>query len=307
TIGAAGTRPEELSGIFLAGGSSRIPLVQRMVAERFGSNVQMIDEPKTVVARGAAVADQADVEAMATHMTASSARPAVTPTDTASTATAPPAAKDEPRRRELPVLTGRALAAAAAVAILAAAGIAYGVTRPSGKHPAAASTTVSQPATTVSRTPTTIGSVGGGTTPYLGIAVAATGGPVKGKSGQQLTVSDPNGTVVPLTGVEVTAVADQIRVGGANRPSPASAAGIQAGDIIWGVSQVTSSQYTTVVSGTTVSSFMREYATTGATDAVYIYFYEPSTGINHSSDPVQLHPAAVSQVAAANINCVRSC
>jgi len=67
TIADAGKTPDELIGIYIAGGSSRIPLVQRMVTERFGPKVQMLDEPKTVVARGAALADDDELGGLATH------------------------------------------------------------------------------------------------------------------------------------------------------------------------------------------------------------------------------------------------
>jgi actin-like ATPase involved in cell morphogenesis len=67
TIRDAGVDVDDLAGIYLAGGSSRIPLVQRMVTERFGPKVQMLDEPKTVVARGAALASDEEMGEFATH------------------------------------------------------------------------------------------------------------------------------------------------------------------------------------------------------------------------------------------------
>jgi molecular chaperone DnaK (HSP70) len=67
TITDSGTTVDALAGIYLAGGSSRIPLVQRMVTERFGPKVQMLDEPKTVVARGAAMAESDELGDLATH------------------------------------------------------------------------------------------------------------------------------------------------------------------------------------------------------------------------------------------------
>jgi actin-like ATPase involved in cell morphogenesis len=67
TLEDAGTPVESLAGVYLAGGSSRVPLVQRLVAERFGGSVQMLDEPKTVVARGAALTAADEVGALATH------------------------------------------------------------------------------------------------------------------------------------------------------------------------------------------------------------------------------------------------
>ncbi|MGH3863154.1 Hsp70 family protein, partial [Actinokineospora sp.] len=53
TIREAGLAPQQLSGIFLVGGSSRIPLVARLVAERTGMVPVTLDQPETVVARGA--------------------------------------------------------------------------------------------------------------------------------------------------------------------------------------------------------------------------------------------------------------
>ncbi|CRK59980.1 Chaperone protein HscA [Alloactinosynnema sp. L-07] len=53
TVRAAGLAPRQLSGIFLVGGSSRIPLVARLVAERTGVVPVTLDQPETVVARGA--------------------------------------------------------------------------------------------------------------------------------------------------------------------------------------------------------------------------------------------------------------
>lgn len=52
-ISEAGLRPEQLSGIFLVGGSSRIPMVGRLVHEQLGVVPTTLDQPETVVARGA--------------------------------------------------------------------------------------------------------------------------------------------------------------------------------------------------------------------------------------------------------------
>ncbi|MDV6013091.1 type VII secretion-associated protein [Haloechinothrix sp. LS1_15] len=49
----AGLRPQQLVGIFLVGGSSRIPLISRLVHERLGIVPTTLDQPETVVARGA--------------------------------------------------------------------------------------------------------------------------------------------------------------------------------------------------------------------------------------------------------------
>lgn len=53
TIEAAGLRPRQLTAIFLVGGSSRVPLVSRLVHERTGVIPTTLDQPETVVARGA--------------------------------------------------------------------------------------------------------------------------------------------------------------------------------------------------------------------------------------------------------------
>lgn len=52
-IEEAGLRPQQLTGIFLVGGSSRIPMIARLVHERLGIVPTTLDQPETVVARGA--------------------------------------------------------------------------------------------------------------------------------------------------------------------------------------------------------------------------------------------------------------
>ena len=54
TVIDAGLRIDDLAAVFLVGGSSRMPLVATLVGERFGSRVVTRDEPKGVVALGAA-------------------------------------------------------------------------------------------------------------------------------------------------------------------------------------------------------------------------------------------------------------
>jgi molecular chaperone DnaK len=52
---AAGLRPTQLDNVILVGGSTRIPLLQRMVAEYFGRNPLSSIDPDLVVAQGAAL------------------------------------------------------------------------------------------------------------------------------------------------------------------------------------------------------------------------------------------------------------
>jgi len=59
TIAAAGIEPKELRAFYLAGGSSRMPLVARLLSERFGRVPDTREDPKSVVSLGAAQAVQA--------------------------------------------------------------------------------------------------------------------------------------------------------------------------------------------------------------------------------------------------------
>ncbi|MGB5545711.1 MAG: Hsp70 family protein, partial [Polyangiales bacterium] len=52
---AAGLRPTQLDNVILVGGSTRIPLLQRMVAEYFGREPMVNIDPDLVVAQGAAL------------------------------------------------------------------------------------------------------------------------------------------------------------------------------------------------------------------------------------------------------------
>jgi molecular chaperone DnaK (HSP70) len=54
TIERAGVEPADLAAIYLVGGASRIPMVSRLIAERFGELPATYDDPKSVVVLGAA-------------------------------------------------------------------------------------------------------------------------------------------------------------------------------------------------------------------------------------------------------------
>ncbi|MFD8530341.1 Hsp70 family protein [Streptosporangium canum] len=54
TIRGSGIGEEELGAVFMTGGASRMPLVQKVVRERLGDRVRTYDDPKIVVAYGAA-------------------------------------------------------------------------------------------------------------------------------------------------------------------------------------------------------------------------------------------------------------
>jgi type VII secretion-associated protein (TIGR03931 family) len=61
-IEEAGLRPQQLTAIFLVGGSSRIPMISRLVHERTGVVPTTLDQPETVVARGALLAIRPEPE-----------------------------------------------------------------------------------------------------------------------------------------------------------------------------------------------------------------------------------------------------
>jgi actin-like ATPase involved in cell morphogenesis len=53
TLDAAQVKPADLDGIYLAGGSSRVELVGRLIHQRLGIAPRLVGDPKTVVIRGA--------------------------------------------------------------------------------------------------------------------------------------------------------------------------------------------------------------------------------------------------------------
>ncbi|WP_328614692.1 Hsp70 family protein [Amycolatopsis sp. NBC_00355] len=53
TLRSSGTAPDRLAGIYLVGGSSRLPLVGAMIAEKLGVVPGSLDQPETAVALGA--------------------------------------------------------------------------------------------------------------------------------------------------------------------------------------------------------------------------------------------------------------
>ncbi|TCP55154.1 Hsp70 protein [Tamaricihabitans halophyticus] len=53
TVRSTGTTPDQLAGIYLVGGSSRIPLVASLIGEQLGVVPTSLDQPETAVALGA--------------------------------------------------------------------------------------------------------------------------------------------------------------------------------------------------------------------------------------------------------------
>ncbi|NKQ56331.1 type VII secretion-associated protein [Amycolatopsis sp. K13G38] len=148
-IEEAGLRPKQLSAIFLVGGSSRIPMISRLIHERTGVVPTTLDQPETVVARGALLAVRTELERTApprppvrrpvpdqrTEIVRPPARPAPVPHQQFAgrpsggpprppappPVSAPhgmPAAEPSPRkRRKLPWLIGGAVVVIAAVVV----------------------------------------------------------------------------------------------------------------------------------------------------------------------------------------------
>lgn len=55
TIAAAGLSPQQLTGIYLVGGATRMPLVAQLIAERLGVVPTAVESPETSVAMGALI------------------------------------------------------------------------------------------------------------------------------------------------------------------------------------------------------------------------------------------------------------
>jgi molecular chaperone DnaK len=121
TIREAGLKPVELAGIFLVGGSSRIPLVSQLVHRRCGVMPTSLDQPETVVARGAlrAVAGGGeDTGAMGRRPLQPQPRQPLVPPPRPRPALPPTPAVATSKRRSALLLTGAAALAAAVATVL---------------------------------------------------------------------------------------------------------------------------------------------------------------------------------------------
>ncbi|MFL6121941.1 type VII secretion-associated protein [Actinophytocola sp.] len=128
TIREAGLRPTDLAGIFLVGGSSRIPLVSQLVHKHCGVMPTSLDQPETVVARGAlrAVAGSGESTGDLTVPETARApvsrplppRPRLAPPPRPLPALPPTPAVGNTKRRSALLLTGAATLAAAIAIVL---------------------------------------------------------------------------------------------------------------------------------------------------------------------------------------------
>jgi len=75
TVAAAGAKPADLSGLYLTGGSSRIPAIASRLATDLGVPPQLRDDPKAVVALGALAAAAAAPSTATVRPATASAEP----------------------------------------------------------------------------------------------------------------------------------------------------------------------------------------------------------------------------------------
>jgi molecular chaperone DnaK len=147
TIRRCGLVPAQLAGLFLVGGSSRIPLASHLLHARLGIPPTVLEQPETAVAEGALHTDAAP----RISPRVSQALDRLTPAAPAVPAAPAPAAPTPPSR----TLRRTGLAIAAAV-LVAAVGITLPITQP--WHQAAGQTTgtptPSAPASAAVRCPT---------------------------------------------------------------------------------------------------------------------------------------------------------
>ncbi|MFD7653035.1 type VII secretion-associated protein [Actinosynnema sp. NPDC059797] len=139
----AGLDPRELAGVFLVGGSSRIPLVARLVLEQSGVVPTSIDQPETVVARGAlravvvdplrtgALPPREDVTQRITDDSTRKLTRRITPPPAAFPANFPPPPPPAPRKSRAPLVVVGALVVLAAIG----GSVAYALTRGEGGTP----------------------------------------------------------------------------------------------------------------------------------------------------------------------------
>lgn len=145
TVRAAGLEPSGLAAIYLAGGSSRIPLVGQVIQQRLGQTPESWDDPKAVTVLGAA---RLPTEAAAATTVAATTQartrefPLVSsprPPAAAAPLGRPPPAPPPERRRDRSGL----IAALIVLGVVALAGIAAGALAAAGVFTSSSSTTTS--------------------------------------------------------------------------------------------------------------------------------------------------------------------
>ncbi|GAB3997418.1 hypothetical protein GCM10029992_20250 [Glycomyces albus] len=97
-LSLTGRAPEQLAGLFLVGGSSRMPLVSKVLHEELGIAPAVLEQPELPVSEGAAVA----VAGPAPLTPPNGAAPPASPPQQPTAPSRPPASRRTPRRRRPP-------------------------------------------------------------------------------------------------------------------------------------------------------------------------------------------------------------
>ena len=181
TVRAAGLAPDRLAGIYLVGGSSRIPLVAAMIAEQMRIVPTNLDQPETAVALGALHVLQEGTSLRTEAMPEERTTHIAPPPRPAAPAQRPPAAPPPVTRLPMASPTGpqvrpvaaqtapqsvaptgtkrfKLLIGAVVVAVVAAVGIVIAVSNSGGSQAAPPTTTTerrSEETTTTTTRPTT--------------------------------------------------------------------------------------------------------------------------------------------------------
>jgi hypothetical protein len=108
TLASSGLSPDRLAGLFLVGGSSRIPLIATLLHRRLGIAPTVIEQPELVVAQGA-------LSAAPARSSVEAAAPVPVPDSPAPRTATPPPARPRRRRWVARAAAGATIAVAAAV------------------------------------------------------------------------------------------------------------------------------------------------------------------------------------------------
>jgi actin-like ATPase involved in cell morphogenesis len=160
-ISDAGVAAAEIDGVFLVGGSSRIPLAATMLHRALGIAPTVLDQPELVVAEGAVRVPAAQAGARGATGTALVAAAATGPGAVTGPGPDPGSGASPGSGRRRPRRRAALLAAAATVLIVAGAGVAYSAwpgPRPRG-GPSSAGTPGGSPAASLSPSPAPSGAL----------------------------------------------------------------------------------------------------------------------------------------------------
>ncbi|MGI5240909.1 Hsp70 family protein [Dactylosporangium sp. CA-139066] len=215
TLRTAGVRHEEIAGVFLVGGSSRIPLVASLLHRALRIAPTVIDQPELVVAIGSLHAEARPAPAAAAASTVEAAPPAAKAAPPAAKA-APPAAKAAP-----PAVEQATTEAASAAAVLARAAV------PTVPEPVTVST-MPEPVTDPAQSEPVTAPVAAEPTPGRSAEPAGPTGEGHGRA--RLTRADVEPAAPEATGTEPAEHAGPPTAEPATTPATAEPAGTEAAE-----------------------------------------------------------------------------